>query len=306
MRERQGLRAVAAAAAALLIGGDVAAFGPGALLNVGRWLFPYLALFLAIDLFRARRALGDREAFLLGGAAGLLHDGAWAKLLQEGTLLLGVDWVNALSTALEWGLISVAALHWAAAVDLKPARGARWEKAALAVIGVLAFAGYLIDLRLGDTLAARAIGPTWLLADLLFLGAAAALVWQAWRHSGHARRERWLILLAGFAAWLPTAQFIARLGDWPSPWVLLLLVAWTFGFVWYARRLWHRRGWEHGEPRRSYYPLLALAGGRLAGALLIWLSYEGDPRAGFAFSFVVDLPSKLVFFHSFLSTRVEV
>lgn len=55
--------------------------------------------------------------------------------------------------------------------------------------------------------------------------------------------------------------------------------------------------------------MLGAAVWRLTGALmvlLLWGTGEADPRSSFAFSLLVELPTRLVFAYAFLTSRVEV
>jgi cytochrome bd-type quinol oxidase subunit 2 len=317
---KERLRAPAAAAAALLIGGDLAAFGPAALLDVWRFLFPYLWLFLAYETARRRRRMLDDEAFLFGAAVGLVHGGLLTKTLQNGVSFLGVDWLNAAIAAFDWGLVTVAALHavdaWAprpeAGTEPEPASGAA-ELAALVFLPAAAVVGYLLDALDGRARVERMLGPAWLLADALLAAAAGLLARRAFARSESMDappRDRGLWALAALAGWLPGAQLAARLGgEWPSPMALALLAAWTAGYaVWFAD-LWRARGRFDAEPRRRAAPLLAAAAWRLAAAALLCAAFGPtvlDPRSAAAFTFLVDLPVRLVFISAFFRSRLNV
>lgn len=317
------LRAPFAAAVALLIGGDLAVYAASTPLDVWswvqRWLFPYLWLFLLFEALRARRRLLDAEAFLLGAAAGLLHDGVYAKSLQEGALPFGVDVLGAAVAAFDWGLIVVAALH---ATDAVFARGEEespdespelWRWAAIAALSAWAAASYLLQTVTGRYRYERMLGSSWLLADLLFAGAAWALAWRALRRAREeepAERDRWLWWLAAFCAWLPGAQGLARAGAaWPGPLVAFFVSVWTACVGWGVWRLWVERGRVDEEPRRADPAVLGLAAWRLLGMILVGRIFgapSDDGRTAGAFQLLVDLPTRLIFLYVFFARRLRV
>lgn len=318
MKER--LRAPLAAAVAFLIGGDLAVRGPSGLLDLWRFAFPYLWLFLAFEAARRRGRLLDAEAFLLGAAVGLLHDGIFAKTLQDGVFSLGVNWLSALAAAFDWGMVTVVALHVADAYHPRPADdippsavpgGA--ELAALVLIPVVAVILYLFDAWVGRLRVERMLGPARLLAELLFAVAAAALIRRAVVRSEAdepEERDAWLWALAAFCGWLPGAQLLARVGgEWPSVPSVMFVGAWTAGFGVWLWGVWRERGMVALEPRRAARPILTLAAWRLIGAALICLilgPMESDGRSAAAFGFFVDLPTRLIFISLFFSSRLAV
>jgi hypothetical protein len=182
---KERLRAPLAAAVAFLMAGDLVARGPEALLDVWRFLFPYLWLFLAFEALRRRRRLLDAEAFLLGAAAGLLHDGALTKSLQDGIFLLNVNWLPALTSCFDWGAATVVSLHVADWVLPRPDEGVPAapqrapELAALVFLPAGALLLYLLDAITRRSVVERALGPEWPLTDFLFAAAAAALARRA-------------------------------------------------------------------------------------------------------------------------------
>jgi hypothetical protein len=317
---KERLRAPLAAAVAFLIGGDLAVRGPGALLDPWRFLFPYLWLFLAFEAARRRRRLLDAEAFLIGAAIGLVSDGIIAKTLQDGIFFLGVNWLSALAAAFDWGMVTVVALHVADAYhprleDESPSSGSSslLELVALVFIPAAAVVMYLFDAWVGRTRFERMLGPAWLLADLMFAGAAAALLRRAAVRSETdepEERDAWLWALAALCGWLPGAQLFARAGgEWPNLLSAMYVTAWTAVFGAWMWRLWRERGHAAWEPRRAARPILALAAWRLVGAALICLflgPMESDGRSASAFGFLVDLPTRLVFLSLFFSSRLAV
>ena len=318
MKER--LRAPLAAAVAFLIGGELMAGGPSGLLDPWRFLFPYLWLFLVFAAARRRRRLLDEEAFLIGAAVGLIADGILAKTLQDGLFFLNVNWIGALASVFDWGVIAVVSLHVTDALFPRPqekpapaeAAGAL-ELAALVFIPAAALAMYLFDVWVGRTRFQRMLGPAWLLADLLFAGAAAALVRRAAARSEAEEpeeRDGWLWALAALCGWLPGAQLFARAGgEWPNLLSAMYVAAWTAGFGAWIWRLRRERGHAAWEPRRAVRPILALAAWRLLGAALLCLALgpvDSDPRSAAAFGFLVDLPTRIVFLTIFFSSRLAV
>ncbi len=315
MTER--LRAPLAAAIALLIGGDLAVRGAGGLLDPWRFLFPYLWLFLAFEVARRRRRLLDTEAFLIGAAVGLAHDGIFVKQLQDGVRLLGVDWLASVTAAFDWGMIAVLSLHAADALlprrDDGPPAPDGPERLLLAAIAAAALAVYAFDGWVGTLRYQRMLSGVWPLSDALFAVAAWALARRAFARADAGEppdRDAWLWWLCGFCAWLPPAQLLARLaGDWPGPRSWVLLGAWTAVFGFLARLLWRERAFVDPEPRRASRPLLAAAVWRLLGAvalLLVFGPFSLDARTGLAFTLLVGLPTRLAFCAVFFSSRLKV
>ena len=317
MNER--LRAPLCAAVALLIGGDLAARGASALADPGRFLCPYLWLFLAFEALRRRRRLLDEEAFLLGAAAGLLWDGVFAKSLHDGTSLLDGNWLAAALACLDWGLLTVVSLHVVDAVRRRPSETSSKdapgfpEAAALALISAAAAARYVYDAAAGRSRFSLMLGPAWPIADLLFAAAAAALARRALsraRADAPPARERGLRALAAFGAWLPGARLAARAGGADfTPVSLLLIAAWTAALGAWLWRLWKARADEGAPPRRAARSILALAAWRAAAGAALWLWFgpaqDGGGGAG-AFEAFVDLPTRLVFLSVFFTSRLEI
>ncbi|MDE2490431.1 MAG: hypothetical protein KGM24_06255 [Elusimicrobia bacterium] len=318
---KERLRAPLAAAIALLIGGDLAVRGPGVLLDVWGFAFPYLFLFLGFELLRARRALGDEAAFLVGAAAGLLNDGVYMKYLQDGARFGGVAWLASAVSVFDWGMIAVLSLHAAAALlprdeEEEPAPLLkRWpEFGVLALTAAAVFAIYAYDTAIGRYRYERMIGSTWLFADPMFAAAAVWLVRRAWLSASDSGelvpRPGWLWALGLFCAWLPGAQLFARLAavSYFYFWGFLL-AAWTAGFSWWSRRLWWSRSYADPSPRSASPQLLAAAGWRLVGAIVllrIFGPFSADGRMALAFSLAVGLPSRLLFVEAFFSSRLAV
>ncbi|MCM2304155.1 MAG: hypothetical protein NDJ72_05595 [Elusimicrobia bacterium] len=311
-------RAIAAAALALLISGDAARLGWGA---VGLWhlVFPYLWLFVLIEASRARRRIEDGEVFLAGAAMAMLYGGVYAKDLQYGFHPFGVDWLGVPGALFDGGMTAVLAFH--AADRLRPRGDAEPEGMGVLAMIFLVFAFgaaasvYGVKTALDFYRADRMLGPTWLVADILFAGAAWALARRAWSRSEEDReagRERWIWALAAFAVWLPGARIIARACmavELPGVLLYFFVGAWTAAAGWLFWRLWRERG--HGDifPVSGSRPALAAGAWRAAGALLLVLALGedlNDVSAAGIFSAAIDWPSRALFAWAFLTSRLKV
>ncbi|MDO8756804.1 MAG: hypothetical protein Q7J64_02220, partial [Elusimicrobiota bacterium] len=297
-------RAAAASALALLISGDPARLGWGA---AGLWhfVFPYLWLFVLLESTRARRRTDDAVAFLAGAAMAMLYGGVYAKDLQHGAHPFGVDLLGALCAAFDGGMTTVLALH--IVERLRPRRDGAPPEMGLLVMGFLVFglgaaaAVYGVKTGFNFYRADRMLGPTWLVADLIFAAA-------AWKFARLARavseaedepeggREPWLWALAAFAVWLPGARLIARAcmaAELPSVLMYFFTGAWTLAAGVLFWRLWRERGHAELAPVSGSRPALAAAVWRAVGALLIVLTLGAelnDGRAGGIFASAIDWP----------------
>jgi len=312
-------RALAAAALALLISGDVVRLGWGA---AGLWhfLFPYLWLFVLLESSRARRRLDDGEVFIAGAAMAMLYGGVYAKDLQYGTHPLGVDWLGALGAAFDGGMTTVLALHVASRLRPRDAGAPAGEMGMASIIflvfGVAAAAAvYAVKTSFDFYRAERMLGSTWLVADILFLFAGWTLARGAQRRSEgdvEEEREPWIWSLAAFAVWLPGARIIARacaMAELPDALIYFFVAAWTAVLVGLCWRLWKERG--HGSS-------IALSGSRAASAAALWraggaillvlaLGAElNDAKAAGIFSAAIDWPSRTLFAWAFLTSRLKV
>lgn len=311
-------RALAAAALALLISGDVARLGWGA---VGLWhlTFPYIWLFLMLEAARAWRRVGDGEVFLAGAAMAMLYGGVYAKDLQYGLHPFGVDWLGVLGSAFDGGMTSVLALHVAARIrprpDAEPVEAGVLARVFLVFVFGAAAAVYGVKTSLDFYRADRMLGPTWLAADILFAGAAWFLARRAWRRSeedAQAGREPGLWALAAFAVWLPGARIIARAClavGLPDVLAYFFVGAWSAGAGWLFWRLWRERAYADPAAVRGSRPASAAAVWRAAGALLLvaWLGSDlNDVSAAGIFSAAIDWPSRSLFAWAFLTSRLEV
>ncbi len=313
-------RALAAAALALLISGDVARLGWAA---AGLWhfVFPYLWLFVLLEGCRARRRMSDGTVFLAGAAMAMLYGGVYTKELQHGFHPLGIDWLGSLCALFDGGMTTVLALH--VADRLRPrSDGEPVEMGMLAIIFLVfglgaAAAVYGVKTTFNFYRADRMLGPSWLVADILFAAAAWTFARRAVRLSeseeqAEEGREPYLWCLAAFAVWLPGARFIAVLCeamDLPGALLYFFAGAWTVGALMFFWRLWKERG--HGEPvpASGSRPALAAALWRAAGAILLVLALGAElnePRASGIFSAAIDWPSRALFAWAFLTSRLKV
>lgn len=319
-------RALAAAALALLISGDVVRLGWGAA-SLWHLTFPYVWLFLLLEAVRARRRVGDGEVFLAGAAMAMLYGGVYAKDLQYGLHPFGVDWLGVLGAAFDGGMTTVLALHAAARLVPRPAEGERGYSSPYGSVASFAAPAFLVFV-LGTAAAVygvktyldfyradRMLGPTWLAADLLFAGAAWLLARRAWRRSeedAETGRERGLWALAAFAVWLPGARIVARACmavELPLVLAYFFVGAWTAAAGWLFWRLWRERTYADPAAVAGSRPALAAAAWRAAGALLLtaWLGADlNDVSAAGIFSAAIDWPSRALFAWAFLTARLEV
>lgn len=311
-------RSAVAAVLALLISGDVARLGWDAF---GPWhfIFPYLWLFILLSAGRARRRIEDGEVFLAGAAMAMLYGGVYAKDLQHGFHPFGIDWLGSLSAIFDGGMTTVLALHLTDRI--RPRGGEEPEDMGVATFGFLVFVLgadiviYGIKTSFDYYRAERMLGPTWLVADLLFIGAAWALARCAWRRSGEEPeegREPWVWGLAAFAAWLPGARIIAHVCtaiELPGVLLYFFVGAWTLGAGVVVWRLWRERGHADLMPVSGSRLAQLAALWRAAGALLLVAAFGADlNEAGAAgvFSAAIDWPSRALFAWVFLTSRLKV
>jgi hypothetical protein len=250
---------------------------------------------------------------------GMLYGGVYAKDLQYGLHPFGVDWLGALCALFDGGMTAVLAFH--AADRLRPRVEAEPEEAGMLAVVFLVFvlgaaaAVYGVKTALDFYRADRMLGPTWLVADILFAGAAWALARRAWSRSEEDReagRERWIWGLAAFAVWLPGARIIARACmavELPGVLLYFFVGAWTASAAWLFWSLWRERG--HGDlfPVSGSRPALAAAAWRAAGAVILalWLGADlNDVSAAGIFSAAIDWPSRALFAWAFLTSRLKV
>lgn len=312
------VRVLLASALALLVSGDPARLGWDA---VGAWhfLFPYVWLFLLLEAFRARRRVEDGEVFLAGAAMAMLYGGVYAKDLQHGFHPFGVDWLGSVNAVFDGGMTAVLALHVGG--KLKPRGEEKPAEAGMLPIVFLVFVlgaaavVYGINTSFNFYRADRMLGPTWLLADILFLAAAYSLGKRAWARSeedAEQGREPWIWGLAAFSVWLPGARLIAQLCaaiELPGVLLYFFVGAWTAAAAVLGWRLWRERGHADLTPVADSRPARAAAIWRAGGALLLVLilgAELNDARAAGIFSAAIDWPTRALFAWAFLTSRLKV
>jgi hypothetical protein len=300
---------------ALLISGDVVRLGWPAF-GLWHFIFPYFWLFLLLGSLRARRRVSEGTVFLAGATMAMLYGGIYAKDLQHGYHPMGIDWLGVLCTAFDGGMIAVLALHLVSRI--RPCMG---EEAELITAVFLTFTlgaavvVYGIKTAFNFYRAERMLGPTWLLADLLFAWGAWVLGRRAWDSIAAddvAGRESWVWGLGAFAVWLPGARIVARICaaiELPGALLYFFVGAFTCAVFWLARQLWREREhFDSTEQAVSKYATIA-ASWRVAGSLLmmIWLREDlNDARAPGVFATFIDLPTRALFTLSFLTARLKV
>lgn len=285
-------------------------------LGVWRAAFPWFVAAAAFEWLGRRRRAGDGEAFLVGAAAALLYSGVYAKTLQHGLFLLGVDALSALECAFDGGMAFTLARHAAAPLRARAFAGAAPVEglvagAVAAFVAATALTLYLVMTSTGMYASDRLLGPTWLAADLAFACAGAWLLRRAWARAEleeEPGREAWLWPLCAFAVWLPGARLLGRAAvglGLPGFFAMLFAAAWALAAGWGARLAW-REGEYSGEPAARSRPALAVAAWR-AGAglfLLYWLGPDDDRADGLRGVFI-DLPARAAFAWLFLTSRLK-
>ncbi len=307
-------RAAVAAALALLISGDVARLGWEAI-GLWRFLFPFLSLFLFIEIVRARRRVEDGEVFLLGAAAALLYAGVYTKSLQHGLQPLGVYWMRVVEVAFDGGMTAVLSLQVLAFA--RPRAKTKIPNAFLflGLAAILAGAACVYAIKTsfnfyqGETLM-----RSTLFGDVLFIMLAGALIRRAKKQSeasSSSGREPWIFALAAVVVWLPGGRFIAHLCLISGLRELGLYTAvgiWTVGIVVSFRKLWL-------EPRETDIPAVhsreaaGVAMWRACGTILLVLiigSMQTDGRAEGMLAVLIDLPTRAVFAFIFAKYRLKV
>lgn len=311
------LRALVAAALALLISGDAARLGWDA---VGPWhfIFPYLWLFILLEGRRARRSLGDGEVFLAGAAMAMLYGGIYSKDLQHGFHPFGIDWLGAPGAAFDGGMTTILALHvsgrlWPR-VQSKPREMGAATICLLVFVLLAAAVVYGVKTAFHFYRAERMLGATWLVGDLLFAFAAWTLARRALHSAedGEAGREPWVWWLCAGCVWLPGARIIARAcmaAELPGALLYVFVAVWTFGLLGVCRRLRRERGRVDLIAVSGSRPASAAALWRAAGTLLLVAALGAelnDVRAAGIFSAAIDWPSRALFAWAFLTSRLKV
>lgn len=312
-------RSLLAAVLALLISGDITRLGWDAV-EPWHFIFPYLWLFILLESGRARRRMSDGAVFFAGASMAMFYGGVYAKDLQHGFHPFGIDWLGSLCAVFDGGMSTVLALH--VAERLRPRReGESGDLRMLTIIFLVftlaaAAAVYGIKTAFNFYRADRMLGPTWLVADILFAWAAWTLARRAWIRSESEEeeekgREPWVWALAGFAVWLPGARFFALACaalELPGVLIYFFVGVWTAGAATVIWRLWRERAHNDLFPVSGSRPASAAALWRAAGALLLVLALGADlnePRAAGLFSAAIDWPTRALFAWAFLTSRLK-
>lgn len=312
-------RAAAAAAIALLVGGDVVRLGWDAA-RLWHFVFPYLWTFVLLESMRARRRVEDGETFLAGAAVALLYAGVYAKDLQHGWHPFGVDWLSVPCAAFDGGMTTLLAAHL---VERLRPRGEQERSdgpdmltmAFLVFVAAGAALVYLINTVFNFYKADRMLDATWLAADIGF----AWLAWKAARscleHSENETplsRDGVVWAVAAFSVWLPGARFLARAADGAGlPAILIYFIAgvWTAVAAWLFHQSWKERGHHPLEPVGESKLALWTAAFR-AGACLVLVLWLGDdlnmPRGEAMFSALISWPTRAAFAWLFFTSRLKV
>ncbi|MEK7390349.1 MAG: hypothetical protein AAB036_11715 [Elusimicrobiota bacterium] len=309
-------RAAGAAVFALLIGGDVARLGWGA---IGLWhlYFPFFWLFILLEAIRSERDVGDEEVFLTGAAMAMFYGGIYAKDLQHGFFPFGIDWLGSIEACFDGGMTAVVSLHALRVLRPESKVPALTDRRplflALALGAIGAACVYAVKTVFNFYNAERLLSPSWLLGDVLFGAATWALLRMALTRSRAKEssfRDRRFSLLAAFAVWLPGARVGARLCvglDLPDAVMYFVVVVWTAVIV---RLFWDSVGMRlEEETATRSRPALAAALWRAGAAvclLMLWGSAREDARMAGAFSAFVDLPSRALFSWAFLTARLKI
>ena len=313
------LRLAAALAAAPFLSGAVLSRGWGALADVPTLVFPCLWLYLALEGRIALQALSDGQVFVLGSAFSFLYEGLFTKRMQDGLSVSGLDWAAVLGGPLEWGMAAVLWFHCLQALlprpgrEEPPAAPSFWRTALLVVIPAGAGLVYLWKSAFGHYRVEHFLGPLWPLDDLVLLGAAAWL-WRSFRKSLSAKADRkpaWVWAAAGLGVWLLGSGLLAQVCDgFSAPKMLFYTVQtfWLAGLGTFLWVTWRDQVLLGDEPVRRSRPVLAAAGLRIAGSLLLLALFGAidDPRMSFWSGLLCDWPSKMLFYYAFLTSRLEV
>jgi len=235
--------------------------------------------------------------------------------MQDSFTISGLDWVAVLGGPLEWGMTVVVWLHCLQALLPReeeplslPGQGV-----VLAGVPILVAAVYLWKSVFGHFRVEHFLGPMWLIDDVALAGAAVWL-WRRYRRSLEGpsyHNPVWVWALVGLGLWLLGSGILAGaclgLG---SPKVLTYTVE-TFWlaalgtFLWVT---WRDRHTYSDDPVRRSRPVLASAGCRVLGTLLLLKLFGAtdDPRLAFWSGLLCDWPSKVLFYYAFLTSRLEV
>jgi hypothetical protein len=309
-------RAAAEAAAALLLGGALATRGWEGLTRFWDYAIPYGALFLCVELILRRKAAGAARVFFLGAAFACVYEGVYTKSVMDGLGFLGTDTAALAAALFDWGMLAVMAAHLLSARWPRPETvRSRWAAApaaaALAALTLVMIVVYLLKTAFGHYVVERAIAPTWLVSDLLFLAGA----YQLFRRALDRDEDEfpgWVYALCGFATWAPGNEVLIEWGQrfaWPGVLTFMLCASWASAAAWGFYRLWRWRGVVSEAPVRVHPFVVYAAVWRVVGSIVLLSVYRPglfDSRVASAYAVLVDLPTRLAFSYALLSSRLDV
>ncbi len=306
------LRPALALALGPFLSGEALARGYGIWSDPWTLLFPYLFLFILLDR-AARRRADDVQVFLLGSAFGFLYSGLYTKAMHDGAALTGLDWVAVAAGPLDWGMLSVLWLHVVEAA--RPRREATTSWFGTALLGAVAFgagAVYILKTAWDHYRIQRVLGLEWVVADLILAGLA-YLLWRRSRRPGRpAGAPAWVWWLAGGGLWMSGASALGQFGvrfGLPQPAYATMQAAWVLGVALAGWLAWRGRAQVAEVPEKRQRLVLAAAALRLAGAAaFLYLAgpSELSSRAGFWPALTFEVPSRLLFYYAFFTSRLEV
>ncbi|MDX6768915.1 MAG: hypothetical protein SF051_05240 [Elusimicrobiota bacterium] len=311
-------RAVAESVAALLLGGALVTRGPAGLLRFWDWAIPYLVLFLGLEQVLRRRQAGPAMVFGLGAAFGLLFEGVYRKTVLDAMGFLGIDTAALAAALFDWGMLAVLATHLYSTrfPRRSPDETAGQESslpaaAALSVLGAVMVLVYLVKTWFGHYIAERALGPTWLVTDILFAGGAVLLARRA-LDADPDEPSGWAYAGGGLVVWMPGVQTLFTWGEsfaWPGAVTFLMGLSWTAAVGVGFRNLWAGRFAVYESRVRVSKIALYAAAWRVVGSLALLAAYAPAPfdeNAAAAYAVLVDIPSRAAFCYAFLASRLEV
>lgn len=292
--------------------------GGGVFLDLRYMVFPCLWFYLAGEQALARRRMNDGQLFLLGGVFAFLYEGLFTKGMQDGVSLSGLDWLAVVSGPFEWGMTAVMLFHCLAAFFPRREGASGWGGMlrSVPIWGIAAGAGavYIWKTWYGHYQVEYLLGPMWPIADIV-LAAAAFGLWRLWRRSLERtdayRNPAWVWVLAGSGLGVLGHGAAAWAGaGLKAPGVLVYMaqILWLAGLGVILWNTWRDRNAVGDEPVHRSRLVLAAAGLRVAGALLLLFLFgpSGDESMAFWSTLVCDLPSKFLFYYAFLTSRLEV
>lgn len=294
----------------------------GGLEVFGQWrhlAFPYLWLFLIIDLLIEKKRLNDAQVFLLGAGFAFLYSGLYTKAMHDGLALTGLDWVAVLGGPLEWGMFCVLWFHVLGAAFPRSERisGAVWPRLLLiASVTLWAVGVYVFKTAYGHYQAEKALDSFYLLSDAALF----AMAWFVLRRlralpaagASGAKNSLWVWLWVGLGLWLLGSGLLAQVCDRLGLARALMFFAqalWTAGWGLFLWTAWRDRSAYDDTPVRCSRPLIAAAALRVVGTIVLLKLFgpgESDPRTALWSGLLCDLPSKVLFYYAFLTSRLDV